>query len=155
VDVAELFATYGPAIFRRCRALLGSDDAAHDAVQEVFMRSLDRAATFRGDAAPFSWLYAIATTHCLQQLRNARSHGEKLAQLPTESQHGSGSDERLLWEAILSQLDPSTQRIAFLRHVDGMTLEEVAEVVGLTRKTVAKKLAAFAAIARLALTEGQ
>src|SRR5262249_19524631 len=142
-----------PAIFRRCRTLLGSDDAAHDAVQEVFMRSLDRGATFRGDSAPFSWLYAIATTYCLQQLRNARARGDKVARLPGESSLASNSDERLLWEAILDQLDPSTQRIAFLRHVDGMTLEEVAEVVGLTRKTVAKKLAAFVTTAKLALAE--
>ena len=155
MDVAELFAAYGPAVFRRCRALLGSDDAAHDAVQEVFMRSLDRAATFRGDAAPFSWLYAIATTYCLQQLRNARARGEKLAHLPIETSSVPGSDDRLLWEAILSQVDPATQRIAFLRHVDGLTLEEVAEVVGLTRKTVSKKLQAFALAARLALAEDE
>jgi DNA-directed RNA polymerase specialized sigma24 family protein len=81
---------------------------------------------------------------------------QKLASLAATGAERPDSDERLLWEAILDQVDAETQRIALLRHVDGFTLEEVAELVGLSRKTVAKKLEQFAANARVALSpEGE
>ena len=154
MDAAQLLQAHGPAIFRRCRALLGSDDAAHDAVQEVFMRTISKADTFRGHSSTLDWLYAIATTYCLQQLRNERRRAHKIAAMAPEPSTLPGSDDRLLWEAILEQNDPDTQRIALLRHVDGHTLEEVAEIVGLSRKTVAKKLDDFARLARKALVVG-
>jgi RNA polymerase sigma-70 factor (ECF subfamily) len=154
VDAAQLFEAHGPAIYRRCRALLGDDDAAHDAVQEVFMRTISRAETFRGDSPPLLWLYAIATTHCLQQLRNERRRLRKIAEISPEQSATSGIDDRLLWEVILDLADPETRRIALLRHVDGHTLEEVAELVGLSRKTVAKKLDLFARQAKDVLAAG-
>jgi RNA polymerase sigma-70 factor (ECF subfamily) len=148
VDAAELFEAYGPALFRRCQQLLGSDEAADDAVQEVFLRTLEKAAGFRGDSSPLTWLYAIATTHCLQQLRNARTRARKLALLESPRVDPATPEERILWLRLLEQLDPKVQLVALLRHVDEMTLEEVAEVVGLSRKTVARRLAAFEEAAR-------
>ncbi len=145
---------HGPAIFRRCRQLLGDDDAAHDAVQEVFLRMLGRGPSFRGGSSPLTWLYAVATNHCLQQLRNARLRERKLGALadPNPAWSGAGAEDRLLWQAILGEQDESTQRVALLRHVDGFTLEEVAQLVGLSRKTVARKLDRFAASAQHKLT---
>jgi RNA polymerase sigma-70 factor, ECF subfamily len=155
-SASELFEAYGAMVFRRCRRLLGNDDSAHDAVQEVFLRTLDTRAGFRGDSSALTWLYAIATTHCLQQLRNSQLRAQKLAALAAEGASASDSprhDERLLWEAILAQLDPDVARIALFRHVDGLTLEQVAAMTGLSRKTVAKKLTQFAATARNLVAE--
>jgi RNA polymerase sigma-70 factor (ECF subfamily) len=77
----ELFERYGAMVYRRCAAILRSDEAARDAVQEVFLRVIERRRQFRGDSAPGTWLYAIATLHCLQQLRDHAGRSAKLAQL--------------------------------------------------------------------------
>ena len=49
---------------------------------------------------------------------------------------------------VLGRMDPTTQALAVHHYVDGMKMEEVAELVGLSRKTVGKKLEAFRVKAR-------
>src|SRR5262245_26028727 len=77
----ELFERYGAMVYRRCAALLRNDDAARDTVQEIFLRVIERRQQFRSEASPATWLYAIATLQCLQQLRDCTTRLAKLAQL--------------------------------------------------------------------------
>jgi RNA polymerase sigma-70 factor (ECF subfamily) len=144
-SAGELFIKYGATVFRRCRRLLGDDDRARDAVQEVFLKVVTRGETFRGDASPLTWIYGIATRHCLQQLRNQHRRREKLERLGQEPPPGPSIApiDRLAIGRAMSELDPLTVEIAVLRHVDAMTLEEVAEVTGVSRKTVQKRLERF------------
>ncbi|MCC7380948.1 MAG: sigma-70 family RNA polymerase sigma factor [Deltaproteobacteria bacterium] len=139
-NAADLFERYGPAIHRRCRDMLRDSDAAHDAVQEVFLRAHRHAARFRGDAAPFTWLYRIATTYCLQQLRNRARRAAKLEAFVAPEGVVPDLAARIDLQRAFSEEDEETLLLAHLRWVDGLTLEEVAEVVELSRKTVAKRL---------------
>ena len=69
-STSELFERYGRLVYVRCRQILGEDEAA-DAVQEVFMKVVEKRSMFRGDSKPSTWLYGIASLHCLQRLRNS------------------------------------------------------------------------------------
>lgn len=142
-DTQELYRRYGRAIHSRCRRLLGDDEAAKDAVQEVFLRAFSHAERFRGDASPFTWLYCIATTYCLQQLRNRARRTAKLESLIPLSSESGDPAARLDLLKVFSRADEETLMLAYLRWVDGLTLEEVSEVAGISRKTVAKRLEAF------------
>ena len=90
-SVEELFVRYGATVFRRCRQLLGNDAAAEDATQEVFIRVLDRIDSFRGEATPLTWIFGIATLHCLQQLRNRGTQLTKLEAFAAEPE-GTSAD---------------------------------------------------------------
>jgi len=153
-SILALFDRHGAAIFRRCRALLPTDDAAHDAVQDVFLKALDKRDEFRGDAAPLTWLYGIATLHCLQQLRNVGRHREKLAALAAEATRfeDASVEDRLALAALLADAPTIVQQIVVLRIVDEMSADEVAAAVGLSRKTVTKKLQRFLSSARGRIT---
>ncbi len=143
---AELFERHGAAVYRRCRAMLGDEASARDAVQEVFMRAHVQRGSFRGDASPFTWLYSIATTHCLQQLRNAKLRARKLESLGSEPPRtASGApDERVRAMALLEGFPLDVQEIVYLRHVDGLDIEEVARATQVSTKTVSRKLQDFA-----------
>jgi RNA polymerase sigma factor (sigma-70 family) len=151
----ELFERYGAAVYRRCRSMLGDDSSASDAVQEVFLKAHVQRASFRGEASPFTWLYSIATTHCLQQLRNAKLRAGKLASLGREDRQATESpDERLRTMALLQSFPLEVQQIVYLRHVDGLDIEEVARATRLSTKTVSRKLQDFAERSRaMAATE--
>src|SRR5262245_9964106 len=140
--VSEWFSRYGATVFRRCRQLLGNDDRARDAVQEVFLRVLRTEQNFREEASPMTWLYRIATTFCLQELRNRSRRGKKLelVKAEMETSRASGVLERVAVRQLLEGLDEVDQLIALARHVEGATLEEVAELSGLSRKTVQSRL---------------
>src|SRR5438094_9106087 len=70
LDAGALFEKYHGVVFRRCLALLRDDDEAAEATSEVFCAAVSGLGRFRLRSAPLTWLYAIATRHCLQRLRN-------------------------------------------------------------------------------------
>jgi len=144
-STSELFERHGAAVYRRCKAMLGDEASAKDAVQEVFLKAHVQRATFRGASSPFTWLYTIATTHCLQQLRNANVRAHKLEALRREdSPPGVSPDERLRTMALLEGFPLDVQEIVYLRHIDGLDMEEIARATQLSTKTVSRKLQDFA-----------
>src|SRR3954452_4306832 len=83
-SAAQLFQRHGATVYRRCLALLRHEDQARDAVQDVWLRSVAQRGRFRGQSSALTWLYSIATRHCLQQLRNHGRQTEKLGALPPD-----------------------------------------------------------------------
>jgi DNA-directed RNA polymerase specialized sigma24 family protein len=68
---------------------------------------------------------------------------------------GAKEEDRQAILQILARQDPLTQELALYHYVDGMNMEEVAQVVGYSRKTVGKKLAEFRDEARRMLGDAR
>jgi RNA polymerase sigma-70 factor (ECF subfamily) len=143
---ARLYREHGAVVYRRCLRLLKNADAARDATQEVFMklvRNLDRLED-RPELLP--WLYRVATNHCLNVLRNRARRGETSDAAQYELHANVTPDtlpERHLARQILSRFDEETGAIAVGVLVDGMEQEELAQTLGISRRTVARKLERF------------
>ncbi len=70
--IEALYKTHGYYLFRRCRALLGSDEEAHDALHEIFVKLIMKQASLEHDRSIFPWLNRVTTNHCFNQLRARR-----------------------------------------------------------------------------------
>jgi RNA polymerase sigma-70 factor (ECF subfamily) len=149
---ADLYRRYGPAVYRRCLKLLRDREAAKDATQEVFVKLVRDIARFDDPATVLPWMYRVATNHCLNHLRAGRRHGEEdlgeweLAD-PTASGPASYPDRHLAGK-VLSHFDEGTRAVAMGVLVDGMGHEELAGALGISRKTVERRLARFLERAR-------
>jgi RNA polymerase sigma-70 factor, ECF subfamily len=147
--VAELYRTYGPAIYRRCLRLLGDREAAKDATQEVFGKVMRKAAELDRHETALPWIYRVATNHCLNLRRNARRRGEEaLPDLDLAEPERTDVPQRHLAQQVLARFDAKTQAIAVGVYVDGMEHEEVARALGISRRTVSRKLDRFLVNAR-------
>jgi len=155
LDAGELFERYHGVVYRRCRALLRDPEDAAEAVQEVFERAISGLGRFHLRAAPLTWLYAIATRHCLQQLRNHSARALKDALLTAEPDSVSPDlAARTDLERALALLDPKDQELVVYAFRDGMTQDEIADVVRLSRKTVGKRLRQLSEHLTLTLERG-
>jgi RNA polymerase sigma-70 factor (ECF subfamily) len=157
-DVESLYRSHGPTVLRRCRRLLRNEEKAVDAMHDVFVEILKRQETLEV-TAPTGLLLTVATRVCLNRLRTERRHpedadDEKLAQVLDASDEGpeSRSLARRWLDKWLGREPASTQLLAVLHFVDGLTLEEVAAEVGLSVSGVRKRLRTLRA--RLPLAEG-
>ncbi len=153
-QVTRLYREFGPVVYRRCLRLLGDRAAAEDATQEVFvklMRDMDRLSD-RETVLP--WIYRVAMNHCLNVRRDARRRGqdglaEDLDVVPDARADGPDSyPDRQLAQAVLARFDGETQAVAVGVLVDGMEHEEIAAVLGISRRTVSRKLTRFLENAR-------
>ncbi|GMU59431.1 MAG: hypothetical protein AMXMBFR34_11940 [Myxococcaceae bacterium] len=140
LGVGHLFERYHGVVYRRCLALLRHEDDASEAVQEVFVAALSGFGRFRLHAAPLTWLYAIATRHCLQQLRNKSSRDVKHALFVDAAEAHPDLAARADLERVLAAL--SLEELELVTHAfrDGLTQEEISDVTRQSRKTVGKKL---------------
>jgi RNA polymerase sigma-70 factor (ECF subfamily) len=156
-DVATLYREYGYVVFRRCIVYLGDPGAAQDAVQEVFVRALRAATSFRGEADPRTWLCRIADHLCIDLLR--RRKREPVIDPEAEEtaiDAAVGDDDRdnlLMVRRLLEGLEPEARRLAVLYFVDELTQEELARELGLSRRTIGKRIAALLEHARAAALE--
>lgn len=144
-----LYEKYGGAVYGRCLYLLRDRARAEDAMQDVFARALAHQDSFRSESSPLTWLMKIATHHCLNLLRSERAGWRRLFERQERARpeaHGGAQEleTRELVRALLSRVDAETQAAVIHYHVDEMTLEEVAAVLGRSVPTIRKRLERFA-----------
>jgi RNA polymerase sigma-70 factor (ECF subfamily) len=148
-EVETLYRQYGAIVLRRARAILGDEQAAKDAMQEVFIRVLRGGAEFRQEASPATWLYRITTNLCLNSLRNDRRRAIRLRTQACSSETvAAGVEDQLTIRRLLEQLPEGLREIAIYYHVDRMNQDEIAEIIGVSRRTVGYRLEQFKSQAR-------
>jgi RNA polymerase sigma-70 factor (ECF subfamily) len=164
-DIHALYLEYGYFLFRRCLAFMGDEETAHDALQEVFVRALQGAADFRGDAAAKTWLCRITDHHCIDLLRRRKSRGETGGASLADGEEGDGEgplerivhnddpESLLTARRLMASLDPEARRMAILYFVDELTQDEMAAELGLSRRTIGKHLKKLIAQAKALLEE--
>lgn len=143
IDIESYYRTHGPMVLRRCRRLLRDEAKAVDAMQDVFVEVLRRKDTLT-DEAPAALLMRVATNVCLNRLRSERRRPEDSDDEMAMAIAAGGQEERTLARRVLDRVfgreQESTLTIAVLHYVDRLTLEEVAEEVGLSVSGVRKRL---------------
>lgn len=145
-------------MYRRCLRLLKDREAARDATQEVFVKLVRDMRRLEGRESALPWIYRVATNHCLNLRRDAGRRGEQELE-PELHLDGGGSidpySDRELAQRVLSRFDQTTQAVAVGVFVDGMEREEVAEALGISQRTVSRKLGRFLGNARKYLTRSE
>ncbi len=142
-DVAafsRLVEDHSALVYRVALRMLGSDDA-QDASQEVWVRAWRNIGKFRGESAFGTWLYRITVNTCLsfrrkRSRRDEREVGEQTPYLP-EPPGGDADPEaealsaerRAEIEAALSTVRAEHRAALVLRHMEGLSYAEIAEVL--------------------------
>jgi RNA polymerase sigma-70 factor, ECF subfamily len=146
----DAFAEFVRVLERRVRGLLGRllDDErdVDEAAQDTFVQAWRHLHRYRGDAAPFTWLYRIAVNEALQRTRKKRLDVRSLDALPRlelEASPGTPSprpadlevESRELLAFVASRISalPFDYRAPLvLRDVEGWTNDEVADALGIS-----------------------
>ena len=144
IDVEALYFRYGPMVLRRCRRLLKNEEAAYDALQEVFVKVISNRDRLKADY-PSALLYRIATNICLNRLRDDRKHDLKnyldiLHHMPFSGDGESESSLKFFLEYIFAGEKNSSRTIAVMYFINGMTITEIASLLNLSPSAVHKRL---------------
>ena len=134
--------------------MLGDQEDARDAAQEVFLRVYKYLAGFRMDKDFGAWLYRITINVCRDQLRK-RGHRDQFTSFEMEQELGnfegrsSGEDveaaaiqsqQRAMVMQALATLSKKERAAIILRDLEGLSTEEVARVLGSSQTTVRSQI---------------
>jgi RNA polymerase sigma-70 factor (ECF subfamily) len=146
-EIEGLYRRLGPFVYRRCLRLLRDPERAKDATQEVFVRVIRNCGQIRDEKGYLPYIYRIATNHCLNVIRDGRFETPappvEDARASTAAVQESTADIQTVFQAVNESLDRQCMEIALMSIVDGMTQDEIADVLDLSRKTVGRKLSRF------------
>ena len=144
IDVEDTYKSHGPMVLRRCRSLLRDEQQAVDAMHDVFVQLLVHRERL-ADRGMCSLLWRIATNVCLNRLRSQRrrpedARSELLVEIAASEDTEARGFTRVVLDRLFAREPVSTKTMAVMHLVDGMTLEEVAESVGMSVSGVRKRL---------------
>jgi RNA polymerase sigma-70 factor (ECF subfamily) len=155
--VRVLTQRYNRRLFRVARSILRDDAEAEDVVQEAYVRAFTGLDMFRGDAGFGTWITRIAMNEALGRLRRRRptvdwaSYGDNRTQaeiIDFPLSAASNDPERTMaqgeiravLEHLIDELPDAFRAVFVARVVEGMSVEETADLFGLKPETVKTKL---------------
>lgn len=152
--IAQLFERHGPRVYRRALRLLGSPEDAEEATQEIFLRVFRSVGEFREQSQLTTWLYQITTNYCLNLIRDRSRRAELYeAHVVPMADESSRSDptrpeDLVLLRRLLVTADAQQAAAAVYVFLDGMSHEEAAGLLGVSKRTVGNLLERFQAWAQ-------
>jgi len=131
-----LIRRYEPGLLRYATRMLGSRDAAADAVAEGLVRAYRHLASCRDPARLRTWLYRIVANRCKSHLARRPTGDVSLDDAPPMADPADTelalerAEELALVERALMTLSPEKREAFLLKHVEGMSYEEMADATG-------------------------
>ena len=143
---------YQRVIVRYCVTMLGDTGHGEEVAQEVFLGAYAAMPRFRREASLRTWLLAIARNQCLKALRDRQRRRRLEEEQRTEmarSAHRtpldpSEEDPEVLQQRVrlgLDRLGPAERTMLLLRYETGLTLAEMAHILGRSEAGVRRQLA--------------
>jgi RNA polymerase sigma-70 factor (ECF subfamily) len=152
---------HSPRIFATVRRYARRESEIEDIAQEIWLKSFQKLASFRGDAPFEHWLMRLAVRTCYDFLRAHRRNREmafseltdsetdwldRFAVNPDDARDDAGAARQLV-QRVLDQLSPSARMIITLLEIEDRTVKEIAGLTGWSVPLV--KVRAFRARAEM------
>lgn len=139
----EAYRRFGPALVRKAERILGNRDDALDIVHGLFVDAVG------GRVRPLElpYLYRAVTNRCLNHLRDAGNR-ERILSAKSDAPFAAGARTPLgdhlvgvdLITRLMKVIDRRSQEILVYHFVDDMTQDEIASLIGVSRRAVVKRL---------------
>jgi RNA polymerase sigma-70 factor (ECF subfamily) len=122
-------------------AILGNPEDAREAVQEAFLDAFRALARFDLARRFYPWFYALLRNRCFRLIRVRRKcPAVDLETVVLADTPGVSIEETIALNLALRQLSPEDREIVTLRHLDGLSYQELAERLDIPSGTVMSRL---------------
>ncbi|QND65440.1 RNA polymerase sigma factor [Mesorhizobium loti] len=161
----SIIKTHNQRLYRIARGVVRNDSEAEDIVQEAYVKAFAHLDAFRGDSSLATWLSRIVINEALGRLRKRR----RTVALPENPQaeiirfplNPSDDPERTMAQRQILQLVeratdslPDVYRTVFVaRVIEGLSIEETADLLGVRPQTVKTRLHRARTLVRKALDD--
>jgi len=146
----ELYQRHVDSVWRRLRRLVGPHTDCEDLVQQTFLAVYRALPRFRGDAAFTTFLYRIVVRIASDHLRRARRSAARtvaVTDLDDFVASGAGPDEAMHTReglarafTMLAKIKPKKRIAWVLRVVEGLSLEQIADLVDANAAAVGQRV---------------
>jgi RNA polymerase sigma-70 factor, ECF subfamily len=148
----ELMIRYERQIYRLCYRFTSNADDARDLAQDVFIKAFEHLADFRKEASLKTWLYRIATNHCINHVKSNAQQFVEVTDTVRQTDSTAHAEleekqQREHFRLLVKQLPPKQRAILELRIHEQLSYEEIAKMSNRSVSTI--KASVFFALEKL------
>lgn len=149
----EVYRQYVQMVFNLCLRMVGNREEAEDLAQEVFLRIHRHLGRFSGRSALKTWIYRVTINYCRSKLsrkrwfmRSIKEEDEEGGVQLEDTARGpedhtlANDDARTVMKALMN-VKPKFREAVVLRDLEGMSYDEIAEVLKVRIGTVRSRIA--------------
>lgn len=139
----ELYLRTCDRVYRLLLRMTGNPDDASELTQETYLRVFRKVRDFEGNASISTWVYQIALNEGRQFLRRQKGREEAISALIRPTEANSESEDqttRLDVAEAVASLPEAERSLIVLRHLQGLSYGEMAEILGKPAGTIASGL---------------
>ena len=154
---AQLMRDNETRIYNLTLRMTGNPEDAMDLAQEAFLNAWRGLTFFKGDSAFSTWVYRLASNACIDHLRRKKRRQDIDLPMPVDEENDSQPDipddrfcpqqeleRQELRRAVaqgLEQLSPEHRQVLVMREINGLSYQEIADVLDLEAGTVKSRIA--------------
>ena len=149
--IREIFEMYKDRVYALCRHMAGNAEDAEDLTQEVFVSAFQHLSGFRAESAFGTWLYRIATNHCLNRLRKKRPEVHSFDALneidvappapgPNPEDMVVRKELNRRMELAVAALPENLRAVFVLGTLEGLRYKEIAEICECSEEAVKMRI---------------
>lgn len=140
-------------IYNLAVRMLGSEEEASDACQDIFITAYEKINSFKGKSKFSTWLYRIAVNKCISRLRHRKvvnkyikqdkleiNNVEKIAILPDDEKNIMNKQMNEKIFELINSLPEEQKAILELKIFQGLSFEEISAITGLPTGTAKSRL---------------
>ncbi len=151
-EFTDVYARHARMVYNLCLNHLRNSDDAAEATQDVFLKVHEKLPGFQGVSTLRTWIYRIAINTCLDRIKAAKRRKRSFLGIPFSvgtvevvreiavfDHPGVQMEQREVMAQVFACMDrlPENQRTALLlKAAEGLSQNEIAEVMGLSAKAV-------------------
>src|SRR5712691_8339609 len=146
----QLFEAYKDRVFSiAVYSFSGDAAAASDVTQQIFLKLMTAITKFRGDSEFTTWLYRLVVNACIDEQRRRRRFlpfteesmpVSRMADRKPQEKHYARVEVAESVKSAINELKPKFRLVILLKYIEGLSYEEIAEVMGCSKGTVASRL---------------
>lgn len=137
MEIEEVIEEYSNMLFKICLVITCNSYDAEDAMQETFIRYINKSPTFNDKEHEKAWLIRVATNICKDMCRFKANHKH----VNIDDLEGYyKNDENGITLVTIMQLPTKYKIVLILHYIEGYKVNEIASIVGCSPSAVKKRL---------------
>ncbi len=136
-DIEKAVRTYGNSLYRLCYVMLNNEKDAEDAVQDTFIKYIEKSPAFADSEHEKAWLITVAQNRCRDILRQRKRYSQ--TDIEVVQEYIAPTENSSILDTLMT-LPEKFRLVLTLYYIEEYRVEDIAKIIGKTPSAVKMRL---------------
>ena len=140
MEIQQIFERQHRRVYRIAMMMLQNSADAEDAVQNVFLKFVEKGQEFRDEEHENAWFITVTRNYCKDQIKSTWHQQVDFGEIPEQAAPGQEQEDNLL--PYIMKLKDKYREVIYLYYYEEYSVKEMAKILGRGESTLQTQLSA-------------